>query len=237
MKQNNWLKIKAFNYQDNYLNKMQLISIEGNIGSGKSTLVRNLENKYGSNPEFCFLQEPIDMWNTIKDEQGITILEKFYENNEKYAFAFQMMAYISRLSILKKAINNKQYKYIITERCLYTDANIFAKMLYDDKKIGEIEYTIYKKWFDEFINDIPLTKLIYVRTTPQVASSRVMLRARKGENIPIEYLERCHQYHENWINQSECATNQTLVLDGNVNVIETPEILNDWFNKIVEFIQ
>lgn len=216
---------------------MQLISIEGNIGSGKSTLVRNLENKYGNNPEFCFLQEPIDMWNTIKDEQGITILEKFYENNEKYAFAFQMMAYISRLSILKKAINNKQYKYIITERCLYTDANIFAKMLYDDKKIGEIEYTIYTKWFDEFINDIPLTKLIYVRTTPQVASSRVMLRARKGENIPIEYLERCHQYHENWINQSECATNQTLILDGNVNVIENPETLNEWFNKIVEFIQ
>lgn len=221
---------------------MQLISIEGNIGSGKSTLVRNLEKEYGNNPEFCFLQEPIDIWNTIKDEEGITILEKFYENNEKYAFAFQMMAYISRLSILKKAINNKQYKYIITERCLYTDANIFAKMLYDDKKIGQIEYSIYKKWFDEFINDIPLTKLIYVRTDAHVASSRVILRSRKGENIPIEYLERCHQYHENWINQSErseCqeSKNPTLILDGNVNLNEQPELLNEWFTKIIDFIQ
>jgi len=223
---------------------MQLISIEGNIGSGKSTLVRNLEKEYGNNSEFCFLQEPIDIWNTIKDEEGITILEKFYENNEKYAFAFQMMAYISRLSILKKAINNKQYKYIITERCLYTDANIFAKMLYDDKKIGEIEYSIYKKWFDEFINDIPLTKLIYVRTDAHIASSRVILRARKGEIIPIEYLERCHQYHEDWINQSECpnvsnsnSKNPTLILDGNVNLNEQPELLNEWFTKIIDFIQ
>jgi len=217
----------------------QLISIEGNIGSGKSTLVRNLEKEYGNNPEFCFLQEPIDIWNTIKDEQGATILEKFYENNEKYAFAFQMMAYISRLSILKKAILNKQYKYIITERCLYTDANIFAKMLYDDKKISEIEYSIYKKWFNEFINDIPVTKLIYVKTDPFVASSRVTLRARKGENIPIEYLERCHQYHENWINndQSEDSINHTLILDGNINIIEEPGTLKEWFNKIVEFIQ
>jgi deoxyadenosine/deoxycytidine kinase len=214
--------------------EMKLISIEGNIGSGKSTLVHNLEKKYGNNPEFCFLQEPIDIWNTIKDENGVTILEKFYENNEKYAFAFQMMAYISRLSILKKAIQNKQYKYIITERCLYTDANIFAKMLYDDKKISEIEYSIYTKWFDEFINDIPLTKLIYVKTDAIVANSRVITRGRKGENIPLDYLQRCHEYHEEWINRT---TNPKLILDGNMNLIETPHILEDWFNKIINFIE
>ena len=38
----------------------------------------------------------------ITDENGITILEKFYENPTKYGFSFQIMAYISRLNIMKE---------------------------------------------------------------------------------------------------------------------------------------
>ena len=134
----------------------------------------------------------------MKDENGITILEKFYNETDKYAFQFQMMAYISRLSILREAIKNKNTKYIITERSIYTDANVFAKMLYDDKKITLIEYTIYTKWFNEFILDVPITKIIYVKTDPEIAHNRVIIRNRTGENIPIDYLKRCHEYHENW---------------------------------------
>ena len=63
-------------------------------------------------------------------------------------------------------LKNKKAKYIITERSIYTDSNVFAKMLYDDKKITLIEYTIYKKWFDEFISEIPISKIIYVKTDP-----------------------------------------------------------------------
>ena len=58
-----------------------IISIEGNIGSGKSTLVSELEKYFKDNNKIGFLQEPVDIWNTIKDENGTTILEKFYENN------------------------------------------------------------------------------------------------------------------------------------------------------------
>ena len=100
-----------------------------------------------------------------------------------------MMAYISRLSIMKNAIKQNKYKYIISERSLYTDSNIFAKMLYDDKKISEIEYSIYKMWFEEFINDIPLTKIIYVKADPQISLERVITRNRLGENIPLSYLQ------------------------------------------------
>ena len=73
-----------------------IISIEGNIGSGKTTLLQNLKNKYKNNPQVIFLKEPVDEWNNIKDSNGTTILEKFYLDQEKYSFAFQMMAYISR---------------------------------------------------------------------------------------------------------------------------------------------
>lgn len=210
-----------------------IISIEGNIGSGKSTLVAELEKHFNAIDEVGFLQEPVDIWNTIKDENGITILEKFYENNEKYAFQFQMMAYISRLSIIKKAIQSNKYKYIITERSLYTDANVFAKMLYDDKKISEIEYTIYKMWFDEFITDIPISKIIYVRAEPIVSSQRVIKRNRLGETIPLSYLEKCHTYHENWLYKSNY---DMITLDGNHDITQQPDIMPLWISQIKQFI-
>jgi deoxyadenosine/deoxycytidine kinase len=210
-----------------------IISIEGNIGTGKSTLVSELEKYFKDNNKIGFLQEPVDIWNTIKDENGTTILEKFYENNEKYAFQFQMMAYISRLSIMKNAIKQNKYKYIITERSLYTDSNIFAKMLYDDKKISEIEYSIYKMWFEEFINDIPLTKIIYVKADPQISLERVITRNRLGENIPLSYLQRCHDYHENWLSQTDY---DKLTLDGNNNIKTNPHIIIDWIKQIETFI-
>lgn len=210
-----------------------IISIEGNIGSGKSTLVSELEKYFKDNNNIGFLQEPVDIWNTIKDENGTTILEKFYENNEKYAFQFQMMAYISRLSIMKNAIKQNKYKYIITERSLYTDSNIFAKMLYDDKKISEIEYSIYKMWFEEFINDIPLTKIIYVKADPQISLERVITRNRLGENIPLSYLQRCHNYHESWLSQTDY---DKLTLDGNNNIKTNPDIMINWIKQIETFI-
>ena len=90
---------------------IKIIVIQGNIGSGKSTFVESLKVKYGNNPQMCFLQEPVSEWLKIKDEKGVNILENYYADQHKYSFMFQMMAYISRLSILKKAVESKKYKY------------------------------------------------------------------------------------------------------------------------------
>ena len=95
----------------------QIISVEGSIGSGKSTLLKRLKDILKESNNIIFLQEPVDEWETIKDKNGITILQKFYEDQEKYSFAFQMMAYISRLSLLKRTIEENPLKIIITERC------------------------------------------------------------------------------------------------------------------------
>ena len=78
-----------------------ILSIEGNIGSGKSTIIDYLKKKYNKdniNNEIVFLPEPVDEWETIKDEENNTILQKFYADQKKYSFTFQIMAYISRLN-------------------------------------------------------------------------------------------------------------------------------------------
>ena len=215
------------------MTNFRIVSIEGNIGSGKSTLVTKLSEDLSEHSDICFLQEPVTIWNSIIDEEGHTIIERFYSDTEKYAFEFQMMAYISRLSILKNAIKSGKYKYIISERCVYTDANVFEQMLYDDKKLTQIQHTIYRKWFDEFISDFPVSKLIYVRTTPRTALDRVLMRNRLGENIPLEYLERCNDYHENWINSSPI---KTLRIDGNIDTKSYPYVIHEWLTQIKEYI-
>ena len=214
-----------------------IFNVEGNIGSGKSTLVRILEKELKSinSIPIVYVQEPVDEWSTIKDKNGETILEKFYNDQYKYAFSFQMMAYISRLSLVKQIIRDNPNAIIICERSVFTDKEVFAKMLYDDGKIEEVNYQIYLKWFDEFIDDIPVSGIIYVNTSPENSKSRVDFRARQGEDIPLEYLEKCYNYHNNWLaDSSEIIFN----FDGNNNFrdnITTQSIDNikDFINQII----
>ena len=125
----------------------EIWSVEGNIGSGKSTLIKMLK-EINNNKNIIFIPEPVDEWSKIKDKNGKTILERFYENQDKWSFSFQMMAYISRLSQLKKFIRENPNSILITERCTYTDRYVFAQMLHDDGKINSIDMQIYLMWFD-----------------------------------------------------------------------------------------
>jgi deoxyadenosine/deoxycytidine kinase len=217
----------------------KIFSIEGNIGSGKSTLVRSLKEYYSNSSSIIFLEEPVDEWNKIVDKNGMTMLAKFYENQEKYSFAFQMMAYISRLSLLKQAIEKYPEAIIITERCLNTDRYVFAKMLYDSQKIEDIEYQIYLKWFDEFSNIIPIQKIIYLKTSPEICFYRMNKRNREGEsNIKIDYLKTCHEYHEEMIQK---MYENTLIIDSNIDIHDNKNndenIVNKWILCIEKFIQ
>jgi deoxyadenosine/deoxycytidine kinase len=216
---------------------VKIFSVEGNIGSGKSTLVNILKDAYDENPNITFMQEPVDDWLEFKDKKGETIISKFYGNQEKYAFSFQMMAYISRISKLKKLVKEVEKNpksIIICERCVLTDRNVFAKMLYDDKKIEEIDYQIYNKWFDEFIEDIPIDGLIYVKAEPEVSYNRVMKRNREGEVIPLEYLRNCHNYHNTWI---EKENTNVLCLDANSDFDYNLDDYKQWINKIDNFVE
>ena len=221
-----------------------IVSIEGNIGSGKSTLLANLRSYYESNSDVIFLKEPVDEWEKIKDENGTTILEKFYGDQDKYSFPFQMMAYVSRLKVLRdalKGIDRTQNRriVIITERSLYTDKMVFAKMLYDSQKIELINYKIYLNWFDTFSEEFPVNKVVYVKTDPEICHSRIMKRSREGEsNIPLEYLKNCNNYHNNMldVNLVDCVCHDQLILDGNVDIYENADQLVKWINEIEGFI-
>ncbi len=219
-----------------------IISFDGNIGSGKSTIVQYFKKYF---PKFCnlktyhfricFLDEPVNQWETIVDiNDGKNIIEKFYNNNKDYAFQFQMMAYISRLSLLRKALN-EDYDIIFTERSIYTDKNVFAQMLYDNKQMSNTEHIIYTKWFNEFTDIIENIKTVYIRTSPEICEKRVIKRARPGENIHLNYLKDCHYYHDIWLNNLEIIeSGKVLVIDGNVETNTSLFIQNNYYDEIME---
>lgn len=205
-----------------------LISIDGNIGSGKSTVVKYLRDKYKNSPFICFVDEPVNEWVKIKDEEGIDIISKFYNNTEKYAFSFQMMAYISRVSVLKKTIRENPGKIIISERSIFTDKEIFAKMLYDDKLIEKVNYEIYLKWFEEFSEGLEVNTVIYINTDPKKCDERIKKRNRTGEDIELSYLEKCDKYHNDWMKKLDC---DKLEFDGNEDKTNLDDY-KDWIEKI-----
>ena len=187
---------------------MRIVSIEGNIGSGKSTIVNHLkhlaDNKKLEN-ELIFLLEPVDEWEKIVDSDGTNILTKYYADQERYAFSFQMMAFITRLRQINEIIEkySDQDVTIVTERCIFTDREIFAKMLYNDSKIEKIEYSIYINWFDYFVKNINIDKYIYINTPPDICLERIAKRNRSGEHIPLEYLQNLDTFHKVWLGSKE----------------------------------
>jgi deoxycitidine kinase/deoxyguanosine kinase len=211
-----------------------IVSLEGNIGSGKSTLLRYLADNCNTRKDIVFLQEPVDEWSKITDVDGTTMLEKFYKNQDRYAFSFQMMAYISRLALLKKTRDDNPSAIIVTERSLFTDRHVFAKMLYDTKQIEEAEYKIYLRWFDTFANEYPIDKVIYVKTEPPTCLGRIVKRNRGGETtIGLDYLIRCSRYHNAMV-ENVYDKEKTLVLDGD----EYFDNMKDkWVKEIIQHLE
>ena len=230
-----------------------IISIDGNIGSGKSSVVEYLKKNFETYLKTCmfkkildiniddlkivFLSEPVDEWSSFKDENNKTIIEKFYGDNKKYSFAFQMMAYVSRLSQLKKVLV-ENYHIIFTERSILTDKNVFAKMLYDKKNMEPIEYQIYNKWFNEFSINLTNMKIIYIKTSPEICDMRVKKRSRDGEIIPLSYLKDCHYYHETWLNNIDKLSKsiELLTINGNEETNTSVFINNNYYDMIISKI-
>lgn len=176
----------------------RIFSIEGNIGSGKTTLFNRLK-KNMQNEKIRFISEPVEIWQSVKScGDNEDILSKFYKNKEKYSFSFQIMVYLTFMKEIKKCIQeNPSCKMIIVERSIQSGYNIFTKMAIDEKYMDDIQLQIYKMMFE----DCPfhLSGIIYLDIEPEICIERVACRGRKGESVvSLEYLQKCKKYHDEW---------------------------------------
>jgi deoxyadenosine/deoxycytidine kinase len=183
--------------------------ISGNIGSGKSTLLNILRERL-NNKKYTFINEPVDVWKSIKDKNDINTLQHYYNDPRKNAYNLQMLALITRIEELKKA-NDKGGEVFIGERCLYEDREIFAKLSTDDGFISGIEYETYKYYFNAFKLKKP-TKIFYINLQPQECLERIKKRNRTEEaDITLDYLKKLHLYYAEWVCGNEV---EVVFLDG-----------------------
>lgn len=227
------------------IDNIQVFSIDGNIGAGKSTIINRLKDAYGGNTNVIFLDEPVDKWMQMKGEDGIPLLTHFYANQEKYAFPFQVAAFTSRVGLFRSCIQTIQKNKsntpicIITERCMLSDKYVFAQMMKDTGKMSDVEFQIYNLMFQEFANNMPPINIIHIDTDPQICLQRCAKRCRNGENdISLEYLQTCHNYNIAFLEKMG-AENKTLIVDANAtheNKTENDKIIDRNVARIKTFI-
>jgi deoxyadenosine/deoxycytidine kinase len=173
--------------------------IEGNIGCGKTTLIRQLKAR----DDFEVIEEPVDVWKSIVNEEGENILGLFYKESNKYAYIFQTIVFKTRIMALEKP-QTKQVRF--SERSIWTDKNIFSKNCYEIGFMNTIEKNTYDVWFNWLESKITRKPdgIIYLRAEPQVCLERMHKRDRTEEStVSLDYLTNIHEKHEAWLNKEK----------------------------------
>jgi deoxyadenosine/deoxycytidine kinase len=159
----------------------KIIAVEGNIGSGKSTLIDRLKQW----PMLNVIQEDVESWK----KEGW--LELFYSDLKRYSGTFQLRTQLSHIENKKKFKNDV---INVIERSPLSNKYIFGKMLKEDGFLHEKEYDIIGK-----VNDLAGWSpdvVIVLLCNPDVCYERIKKRNREGENIPsVDYLRALHQKH------------------------------------------
>ena len=176
---------------------------------------------------YILLPEPVDAWTNIS---GYNLIKEFYKDKERWGYTFQNYAFITRIFELNKAKKSKK-RIIVTERSVLTDKYIFAKMLYEDGYINEMENKMYNKWFDNFRYNVDC--VVYIKTDIDKCAERIKKRARDGEDIiSKDYLISLEEKHEEWLAKNK----KVLRLNGNLNFIDNIRVREDMFKQLKDFI-
>jgi len=208
---------------------MRIISCDGNIGAGKSTLLLKIQKHHATNSNIVFINEPVNVWESVRDDNE-NMIEKFYNNQCRYSFAFQMLVSMSILKEIKNAELINPNVTIIIERSVFSSRYIFAKMLNDNNIMSDVEMQIYTMWYDDNCLEYEPDFILYLNAEVDVCHDRIKQRNRKGENdISIEYLKSCEKYNLSMLNM---LTNDKVVIINDKNKSK-----DDIFNEYISVFE
>ncbi|MFM2226111.1 MAG: hypothetical protein RJA07_2313 [Bacteroidota bacterium] len=194
------------------------ITIEGNIGAGKTSLATLLAKKMGAK---LVLEQFADN----------PFIAKFYENPEKFAFPFELFFVAERFQQLSEMTAQQDFFFngVITDY-LFIKSQLFSKVnLTDD------EFKLYSRIFDIIYKTLPTPDLIiYLHCSIENLQQKIKLRGRVYEqNIKDEYLENIEaQYFSLFKNLNN---SRILILDiNNLDFVNNPhhfEIIEEVINR------
>lgn len=171
--------------------KYSFITVEGNIGAGKTTLANLLARHYNAR---LVLEEFADN----------PFLPKFYEKPEQYAFPLELFFMAERFKQLKELIQQKDlFQQMTVSDYLFTKCLLFARVT-----LPEDEFRLYQRLFDIIHQQLVQPDiLIYLHAPVSRLQSNIRKRARPYEqNIPDEYLLNIQETYTQYIRQHHMKT-------------------------------
>jgi deoxyadenosine/deoxycytidine kinase len=182
------------------------IIIHGNIGAGKSSILKKFE-KFAAQNRFNVIVEPEGVWNNVKNVNGKSTMELMYEDASTFAFTVQLTCQLSR-----QAIVTRRDLVNICERDIWSGNEIFGMKLLEDGLLSRAQFDFVVEHVMER-DEIVLN--IYLDTPVAECMKRIEQRGNK-HSISSEYiasLKKKYDEHE-----------YDLVLDGMLDVDKNVEI-------------
>jgi len=167
------------------------ISIEGNIGAGKTTLAHMLARHYNAR---LILEQFADN----------PFLPKFYENPAQYAFPLELFFMAERYKQLKELVYSADlFQSVTISDYLFTKCLLFAKVNLPDQ-----EFRLYQKLFDILQTQVVQPDiLVYLHAPVSKLQANIRKRNRSYEqSIPDEYLFDIQETYTHYIRQHNIRT-------------------------------
>ena len=171
--------------------KHQFITIEGNIGAGKTTLSNILAQKLNAK---LILEEFADN----------PFLPKFYEKPDQYAFPLELFFMAERYKQLKDFLHTQDlFQEVTISDYLFTKCLLFAKV-----NLPSEEFRLYQKLFDIIHQQISFPDiLIYLHAPVQKLQENIKKRNRSYEqDIKDDYLFNLQETYTSYIKQHNINT-------------------------------
>jgi deoxyguanosine kinase len=175
--------------------KYTFISIEGNIGAGKTTLANLLAERLNAR---LILEEFADN----------PFLAKFYDNPAQYAFSVELFFMAERYKQQKDLVSQQDmFKTLTISDYLFTKCLLFAKV-----NLPDDEFRLYQRLFDTMHHQmIQPELLIYLHAPVSKLQENIKKRNRPYEqNIQNDYLYKIQQTYTHYIKQHNV---KTLIVD------------------------
>ena len=228
--------------------KQLLISIEGNIGSGKSTFLESFRttgaidipgeqlsignslHQHGISTEV--IPEPVEDWKNV---HGANMLKLMYEDPLKHTFLFQnvvLLSDVKRMSANPDAANVRLVERITGSQC-------FIQQALKKGNLTQLEANILANW-SNFITSSQGTPTadatVYLKTSPTVALERIRKRNRPEEvGMGLEYLQELHALHEDHIHDLMLRGHHVIKFDNN-GTLDSPAVKSSR-GKVVRFLK
>lgn len=159
------------------------ISVEGNIGVGKSELLKILALR-----GHRIRTEPVEAW---------TLLHSYYKDPETFGFALQAQILASYANVEENTI---------VERSARSGLEVFSQMLQKQKKLSISQIAILSAMY----YDLPLKKpniIVFLSLEPAECLKRIEKRGRESErSVDISYLENVQEHYDLFL--ESCATEE-----------------------------